>query len=325
MIHPRVLVAAAAFAAFTSLPAGVAAGSPIDPAAEALAAKAQAILDQVDRGPAALDEAEAAIKASLAKGLNAHALVERARLEMIRGEESPQSLRAAKDSLYLAEATDAKYDRIYVLRAYVSMKMGNMGMAEISLRRAEALHTTDPWFKLNAAMYHLHTGELDKAWKMREEVAFSDTKNPAALWSALRELEDYYEAREDRANLDRIYKRLVVLWPQEAYLRGDYGRAVITQFADFDAGERAAEEALAIMDYLHAHQTVSLALYGRWAAAKRDGKDLATVRALLDKARAYDPDAAMVPTCALESPHLFFVRDALAALDAKYDPTLHNC
>jgi tetratricopeptide (TPR) repeat protein len=305
-------------------PLGIAAAT-VDPAAEVDAARAQALLDQSDPGPQQLAEAEAAIKASMEKGVNAHALVEGARLTMIRERESRSSLQSAGRSLRLATFTDPAYDRAFVVQAYVAMKLGDMPLAQRALHRAEELHSKDPWFKLNYAMYYERTGDMLHALKMREEIAESETRNPKALESALSELQQYYVATGDRAEMDRIQARMVSLWPGEAYVRGDYAREVATQFADFDAGERAAREALKLMDYPHARQTLSLALYGRWASAKRDRKDMSIVRSLLDAAQAYDPHAALVPTCSLQSPRLFFLRDALIALDARYDPTLHNC
>jgi tetratricopeptide (TPR) repeat protein len=244
---------------------------------------------------------------------------------MIRGDESPASLGMAKDVLYVATATDPTYDRIYVLQSYVALRMNDVGTAGLALRKAEALHPTDPWFKLNYALYYDSLGQMDKALKMREEVVASGTSNEGALRTAMQDLEHHYMLVGDRPGTDRLYQKLVARWPNEAYVRGNYARSVITQFFDYDAGERAAKEALAIMDYPHARQTVSLALYGRWAAAKRDRKDFTLVRALLDKARAYDPHASMVPTCALESPRFVFLKDALLALEMGFDPTLHNC
>ncbi len=307
-----------------SLPVGISAAT-VDPAAEEYAQRAQAILDKADVGPQDLAEADAAIKASLQKAENAHAYVESARLTMIRERESPGSLRTAAYSLKLATFKDPTYDRGFVVQAYVAMKMGDLALADRALKRADELHSTDPWFKLNYAMYYERTGNMPAALKMRVQIAESNTDNPKALMVALSKLQDFYGAVENRAEMDKVYAKMVANWPDQAYVRGDYGRLVITQFADFDAGERAARESLKIMDYPYSHQTVSLALYGRWAAAKRDRKDMSIVRQLLDAARAYDPHAAMVPTCALASPKLFFVRDALTALDAQFDPTRHNC
>jgi tetratricopeptide (TPR) repeat protein len=296
-----------------------------DPSAEALAARAQALIDESPSSPQALAQAEESVKASLAKSMNAHALVESARLFLIRGDESPESLRVAETVLQTASALDTSYDRIYVLQGYVKLRQDDLAAAESSLRKAAMAGSTDPWLKLNYALYYDRVGLSQRAIQMREEVAASGTGNKKALAAALEMLQESYDARLDRPNSDRAYQRLVAMYPDDAYVRGDRARTLMTKWADFDAGERMAREALALMDYPHARQTVSLANYGRWAAAKRDRKDFALVRTLLDKARAYDPDASMVPTCALRSPQLVFVKDALFALQQRLDPSRINC
>ena len=113
--------------------------------------------------------------------------------------------------------------------------------------------------------------------------------------------------------------------PTNAALRGDYAQDDILTFLDFDAGERHSREALAIMDYPHARGTLSLALYGKWAAAKRDGKDPQTVSALLKVAQANDPGADYVPSCALDSPNLAFLKASLETLGMPRDNSRVSC
>jgi hypothetical protein len=322
----RLRIAALVLAAqVMAAPDAVLATSPAEAEAEALAQRAQSILDGSDRTDAALREVDAAIAESMRKRPNAHALVERARLTMIVERESKSSFVLARESLRRAEVIDPAYDRTYVLEAYVAMWLGDHRAALAALQKAEQLHSDDPWFKLNYAMFHQSEGRNAEANRLREEVLRSDTTNAGALSAARQQLQDYYLLMQDRPNFYRVYRLAAEKSPRNAYLHGDHAREAITAFADFDEGEAAARRALAIMDYPHARQTVSLALYGRWAAARRDHKDFTLVQHLLAVARAYDPDASMVPTCALKSPKLFFLRDALIALEARRDPSLHNC
>lgn len=301
------------------------AANPTNPESEALAMRAQQILDGLDHSGARLAEADRAVAASLREQPNAHALVEQARLAMIHGGESPASFAAASDALRQAEALDDSYDRTHVVASYVALRTGDLKRAQESLAKARALNSADPWFKLNWALYYQTMRQEKPAIELQEEVVRSNTSNEGALRFAMTRLQEHYADVGDRGNAERMYRLAAAHWPDNAYVRGDFARDVMVHFADFDAGEKAAREALSIMDYPHARQSVSLALYGRWAAAKRDHAEMAVVGTLLDDARAYDPQARMVPTCALRSPKLFFLRDALMALEGKFDPSRRNC
>lgn len=295
------------------------------PTAEDLAARAEALIDQYEGDPSRLAEAEKNIAASLEIGRNSHALVEKARLTLIRGAESPQSLQAAELLLQSAMNTDFDYGRTYVLQGYVYTKMGNLGAANQAFFKARRLAPTDPWFRVNYADYLQQMGDVAGARKYREELIASGTTNRKALGSAQSSLLNTYLIARDRPKADGTYAEIVRLAPANAWVRGDYAREVILWFVDFDAGQRHAEEALALMDYPHARQTLSLAHYGKWAAAKRDGKDPKIVLALLKEAQAYDPGAQLVPSCALDWAPLGFVKQSIDALGARSDKSRLNC
>jgi hypothetical protein len=132
--------------------------------------------------------------------------------------------------------------------------------------------------------------------------------------------------RHEREKSDAEYAEMMRLQP-DAFIPGDYARGLMLHFQDFDAGERYARKALAMRDYPHARESLSLALYGKWAVAKRSGRDLTEVRALLDAAEANDPGAAHVPECALTWPPMKFLADSLDALGVKRrrDADTHDC
>jgi len=77
----------------------------------------------------------------------------------------------------------------------------------------------------------------------------------------------------------------------------------------------------------HARQSLSLALYGKWVTAMREGRDPAQVRSLRAAAEKNDPGARNVPECALNFPPMKFVADALDGLGnaRRRDPTQHDC
>jgi tetratricopeptide (TPR) repeat protein len=296
-----------------------------EPTAEDLASRAEKLLDQFEGNENVLTEAEKAITASLKKQPHySHAMVESARLTLMKGSESPESLQAAELMLQGARNNDFNYGRTYVFQGYVYMKMGNVGEASKAFFTARRLASTDPWFKANYADYLQLTGDIAGARKNREEFVASGVTNRRALTSAYMALLNAYLGADDRPKADGAYTELVRLSPTNAWIRGDYAREVILWFLDFDAGQRYAEEALAIMDYPHARATLSLARYGKWAAAKRARKDPKVVLALLKDAQANDPDARNVPSCALQWPPLAFVRQSLEALGARHDNTPVN-
>lgn len=329
MIHRLVTIAFAGALLVSLALHGVAAHAANESTAEDLASRAEKLLDEFEGDESVLTEADNAIAASLEKQARyPHALVEKARLILIKGRESPQSLQTAEQILQGARNNDFNYGRTYILQGYVYMKMGRLAEADQAFFTARRLASADPWFKLNYAEFLQQKGDFAGAQQYREELVASDATNRRALQSAHLALMKNYFTSQDRARADGAYAELVRLAPASpasAWVRGNYALDVILWFVDFDAGQRYAQEALAIMDYPHARQTLSLARYGKWAVAKRAGKDAAVVRALLKEAQENDPGARQVPACALEWPPLAFLKQNLEALGARPDSSRSNC
>ncbi len=322
---PRLLSIAAAGAILVTLGVpGVAAAD--EPSAEDLASRAEQLIDQYEGDASQLAEAEKDIAAALEKQkFFGHAMVQKARVIMIRGKESPESLQAAERLLQGARNTNFDYGPTYVLQGYVYLKLDNFAEADRALFTAKRLVPNDPWFLLNYAALLEKRGNAEGAREYREKLVASGTTNRKLLYPAQVSLWKFYVHTRDRAKADVSYGELVRLTPGNAYLRGDYAQDEILTFLDFDAGERHAREALAIMDYPHARGTLSLALYGKWAAAKRDGKDPKTIAALLKTAQANDPNGEYVPPCALESPNLAFLETSLKTLGWPRDNSRLSC
>lgn len=290
-----------------------------DATAEELAARAATILD--DTVSPNFDEAQKDIEESLRKHPSfSRALLQKARLVMIRGGESPESLREAEAYLRGAMLNDFNYAPIYVMQGYVYSKLGKMGDAHQAFFRAERMAPNDPDFLFAYAQ----SGLVDPLPYYERFIA-SDSPRRGARIEVERKLLEAYFARRQRAKADAAHEALEQFLPTSAVVEGDYARGVMMFFGDFDAGEKYARRALALNDYPHARASLSLALYGRWAQARRDHKDPDLVASFLGAAQANDPGAAQVPSCSLAAPSLAFVKEAIESLgEAKSNPQL-NC
>jgi hypothetical protein len=117
----------------------------------------------------------------------------------------------------------------------------------------------------------------------------------------------------NRAKADGHYAKHAASQPGDAWVRGNYARNVIMYFGDFVAGEKLSREALSITKYPHARQTLSLALYGQWAKALKEGKPLEVRESLYQAAQRNDPGGKSLPECAMKWEPLGYVFDAVAA------------
>ena len=295
-----------------------------DPTAAQLTMRASQLLDEKK-----VDEAQKAIDQALEKQANfAPALVQKARAALIAGGESRESLIEANKLLWRALESDQDYGPSYILMSHVQEKIGGQPMDPRTwyYRGSKRRGVDEAWL----VPYHLAYAEKyqqDQVQHYRELMAKAGNADPKTLFDVHHKLFQAAMYSRERDKVDAEYVQLVRLQPDEPFLPGDYARGVMMHFLDFEAGERYARKALAMRDYPHARQSLSLALYGKWAMAVREGRDPAEVRALLAAAKANDPTARNVPTCALEWPPMQFVADGLQGLyNRNYrDPTLQNC
>jgi hypothetical protein len=277
-----------------------------------------------------LDEAQAAIDEALAKQKDfAPALVQAARAQLVAGNDSRDAALKANPLLWRAVEADQRNGPALVLLAFVQDKIGNQ---PYDPRRwyymaTRAGGTDAPWL----VPYHLWYAEKfdqEKVQHYRELYAKAGgAGDPKKLFEVHHELFRLAMYRHEREKSDAEYAEMMRLQPDEAFIPGDYSRGLMLHFQDFEAGERYARKALAMRDYPHARESLSLALYGKWAVAKRSGRDSTEVRALLAAAEANDPGAAHVPECALTWPPMKFLADSLDALGVKrrLDADTHDC
>ena len=296
---------------------------PDDPAVVEAAARAQQLIDAKQ-----YDEAEKILDEALRKQRLSAALAQKARLVLIRGNESPEALKQAELLLQGSRNLNFDYVPAYVMQMYVYARLDRLAEAQQAALNAKRRGgASEAWLIPYYIGFFDKYGPYEEATRYRELLAKTGPADPKVAFDTHHALEQRYLLAQDRTRADAEYAEMLKLEPQNAFIPGDYARAVILHFRDFDSGERLARQALAMKDYPHARQTLSLALYGKWAAAKQMQADPDELRGLLKAAQAHDPDGRLVPECALESPGLFYVRDTLQTLHLRMrrDPTQQNC
>jgi hypothetical protein len=263
---------------------------------------------------------------AIAQAPNAEQLVEQAR-ELMK-DPSRESQIAANKLLFQAIETDERYAPSYVLMIAVQDRLGvkNVDPRNWFFRASKRRDFDAPWL----APYKLQYAEK---YEPNEVARYREAVVNAGLADHKTEFTTYHEAfrramySKDSAGAQAAFVQMLRMEPDNAFIPGDYSRGLSMFFQDFEGGERYARQALAINDYPHARESLSLALYGRWVAAMRSGAKPAEVRALLKAAQDNDPGARHVPDCALNFPPMKPVADAIDGLYAKRrrDPTLQDC
>jgi len=316
----RTRIAAFAAAAFLSLPLGAA----DDPSLEQLAARASELV-----AANKLDEAEKLADQALEKNAEfAPALVQKARVELARGNESRESLTKANLMLWRAVEKDPTYAPTYILMVHIQEKLGTRTIdpRQWFYRASKQRGNDEPWL----VPYQLEYAEKydpSQVDKYRDLLVKAGRADPKMEFDQHHKRFEEYLVHGEREKAHAEYVAMFRLQPDNAFIPGDYSRGLMMFLQDFDAGERYAREALAIKDYPHARQSLSLALYGKWVTAMREGRDPAQVRSLRAAAEKNDPGARNVPECALNFPPMKFVADALDGLGnaRRRDPTQHDC
>lgn len=286
--------------------AASASGTPAE-----LAARAKQLLDDevapdFGAAQAALDEA---------RRQDPHfspALLQAARLTLMRNGESGESLRQAELLLQSARNNDFSYGPTYPLQGYVYLKLDRLGDAMQAFNRAQRLVPNDPDFLFYYATY-LAAGNGDP-FPYYERFLASPSQSKSRRFTVAHELMVHDLTLGDRAKADAAFEVLAGIDPKAAELYGDYARNVMVWFGDFESGERLARKAIGMKDYLNARESLSLALYAEWAEAKRQGKDPPRVASLYKAALANDPGGRLIPTCALPAPGLRAVREAIESV-----------
>lgn len=281
-----------------------------------LAATAEKILNTWVGEQATIDQAEKMVDEALRLDPGSgHAMVEKGRtILMSQGYANgytPLQVRDAGALFTRATQLDPPFGRGFVLLGHLHTETGNLREAFEALTRADSLVPNDPWLKLNWGALYAAQGKYDMQVWYAEQALATGTTNIKALRAANEVVLKGALRKGDRAKADAIYAKALESQGNDAWLRGNYAQSVVLYFADFETGEKLAREALEIMDYGHARSTLSLALYGKWAAAERDGKPLAEQEKLFDAAYRNDPGGKRIPECAITAPKIAFVFEAV--------------
>ena len=281
-----------------------------------LAAQAEKILNTWSGRREVIAQARQFIDEALALDPNSgHAMVEKGRAilmsDAFNNGYSPATAQAAVTLFLKATSLNPPYGRGYVLLGHLYTETGLLDEAAKSLTQAEALVPNDPWLKLNWGRLYALQGQADKEAYYAEQAIATGTTNPKAILAASEILMKSEVKKGNREKADAYFARAAETQKGNAWLRGNYAQSVVLSFGDFEAGERLAREALDIMDYGHARGILSLALYGRWARAQRDGKPPAEVEALFEAANQNDPGGRHLPSCAMNNKQVAFVYDAV--------------
>jgi tetratricopeptide (TPR) repeat protein len=263
-------------------------------AAAAQVAEAAALLDEADRAPENLPKAEQKLR--LALGLNPDepaAFVELARYRMKSSGLNPTSLRQAEELLRRAIAIAPTFGNAYVLLGYVLTHSNRLKEAQAAFDSAKRYRATSPWLDLNIAELEERQGNRKLAAQAYQRVVKSP-KSPIHLkTSALSALQKYYVHEKQFDQADRAYRKQIELDPDHPWWKGNYSAFLRVYRKDLDRSERYAREALAIMDYGMARQSLASTLYLKWAEAvvRKDGKRASELYA---EAQMYHPDPALV-------------------------------
>lgn len=308
--------AAVAAALFTFAATCTAFASDKREQAEMLASQAEKILNTWSGRPGTIAQALKLIDEALAlDSASGHALVEKGRAILMSdgGNQgyAPETAKEAGALFVRAAKLNPPYGRGWVLLGHLYTETGRLLDARAALTEAEALVPNDPWLHLNWGAYYVAMGMPERQPAHAERAIATGTTNPKALISAYELLLKDEVRKGNRAKADEIYAKAAAIQSGNAWVRGNYAQAVILTFGDFETGEKLAREALEIMNYGHARGVLSLALYGKWAQAERDGKSPAEREALFEAANKNDPGGRYLPSCAMNNQRVGFVFDAV--------------
>ena len=296
--------------------------------APTLAARAEALLDRWDGDAAQLESAKADIDAALRlvpdsphyRGLQARRILLAGTSE--DGIRQSALLEAHGILLRTVEAQPGDA-RAFAFLVPVRIKLKQDDGFRWA-KAAERLAPNDPWVKWAWAQHFAAQGNEPDQVRLLDEAVALGLPNPIELRKAYDLLLPHYALSRQRAKLDGAYAARVKLDPNDPYLRGNMARDLVVYFQDFVAAERSVREAIAMSDYPQARETLSLALYGQWAAAARDGAGPDRIQALYAKARAFDPGGHLIPTCLADWQPLQFVYARLAEKSIRRED-MHRC
>ena len=214
--------------------------------------------------------------------------------------------------------------RALALLGHVSLLRGDAMYGPRFLHMARRVGPDDPWVAYYWGEHESVQGGEAMAMEHFVRAVEQGLSSRRELRRALAQVQPFYARSRMRDKADAAFARQVALDPRDAKLRSTYARHLIAYFVDFEAAERLARDALALGDDAAARQMLSLAMYGGWAQAARDGKPGGIVQALYRKAHDNDPGARHVPSCMAAWEPVRFVYERLEAMQVRREQ-MHQC
>ncbi len=240
--------------------------------------RARALLDDWRSNGQQIDEAGELIGKVLAQRPgDASAYVEYARYLLLN--EGPQDRRArnrfeaAEIALDQAISLAPDLARAHTVKGHVLLLRDRLAEARLSLERAEALGTEDPWLQVNFGRLLVKEGFADEAIGRFQRVIDNAHASETATITAYNELIDRHWASEAVDEVGDAYRELIARVPDHAWSHGNYALYLLCTRDQFNEGLRQAIRARGIADYGNAQLVHAAALYREWAQLVVDGQE----------------------------------------------------
>ncbi|MBK9608912.1 MAG: hypothetical protein IPO58_21700 [Betaproteobacteria bacterium] len=289
--------------------------------ARQLVAEAAALMDAFGGPGMALGEAAAKLRAALQINPDEPAAhLELARLAMKSGGGlEPPTLAFAEASIRRALAIDPGYGNAFVLLGYVLTHGRRLKEADAAFVEAERAGATSPWLEYNIAELRERQGQSQVAAELMTQVAAAQAKSNGVRSSALQWLQSFHTYAHDYDQADLAYRRQIELSSVAPWPMGNYSRFLRVRRLDTAGSERYARQALAIMEYGMARDSLAAALYLQWAELRASGKNPERANALFAEAARLNPDLSELVSEIGYYPRAHPILDALVAKGISLD------
>ena len=264
-------------------------------AAVGMVAEAALLLDQYQGDPQLLQQAGAKLRQALAMNPDEPAAyVELARYTMKASGLNPTSLARSEELIRRAITIAPNFGNAYVLLGYVLTHADRLKEAEAAFAAAKQHRATSPWLEFNIAEMQESQGKRQLAAETFMRVAALSTNPTGLRSSALSWLQKYYVGEKQLQQADLAYRKQIELEPDHPWPKGNYSAFLRMYRLDLDQSERYAREALRLMNYGMARQSLAKTLYLKWAEALVVQKDAKRAEELYAEAQRFHPDPAIL-------------------------------
>jgi len=264
-------------------------------------AQATAILDRVGPDESALLHAQELLQQvvqSHPENSQAHVELARARLKLgfdpdEYNQANADALRDAESELRLAIKADPVNANAFVLMGMLRVDQGQPEQGLAALRKAESLHSTNPWLELNRAHAFI---SLDR-WQEAEQSLHAEERriatDPASIpggvpitlnWSWWK----IHSKTHAYAELGRDLDQAIALQPNYWWFYTDRSRYRLGAHSDLAGAEQDAEHAMKLSHGGYAEIMLALINYVKWDQLRES--DAKRSEAFLQKAEALSTD-----------------------------------